>query len=113
MNVQQLKALLAKANDEDIVTFAFNGEAPIVTDAKIKYIRPDNTISDKKIKSGFRALVFTTRLTPANAIKDFVKKRNEAAECYKKPVVYKPADVIVASGNPKTAKKAVKDSKKK
>ena len=39
MNVQQLKALLAKATDEDIVTFSFNGEAPIVTDAKIKYIR--------------------------------------------------------------------------
>ena len=113
MNVQQLKALLAKANDEDIVTFSFNGEAPIVTDAKIKYIRPDNSISDKKIKNGFRAFVFTTRLTPANAVKDFIKKRNEAAECGKKPIVYKPADIIMDSGNSKTTKKAVKDSKKK
>ena len=113
MNVQQLKALLAKANDEDIVTFSFNGEAPIVTDAKIKYIRPDNTISDKKIKSGFRAFVFTTRLTPANAVKDFIKKRNEAAECGKKPIVYKPAVIDMPVATPKSAKKAVKDTKKK
>lgn len=103
MNVKQLKALLAKANDDDVVTFAFNGEAPIVTDARIKYIRPDNTISDKKIKNGFRAFVFTTRLTPASAIKDFVKKRNETAECVTN---------VVAEANPVIGKKASKKVKK-
>lgn len=113
MNVQQLKALLTKANDEDIVTFSFNGEAPIVTDAKIKYIRPDNSISDKKIKNGFRAFVFTTRLTPANAVKDFVKKCNEATECSEKAIIYKLADVVFSGKSSKSAKKAVKDTKKK
>lgn len=103
MIVRQLKALLAKASDEDVVTFAFNGEAPIVTDAKIKYIRPDNTISDKKIKNGLRAFVFTTRLTPASAIKDIIKKRNETAKCVAN---------VVAEANPTIGKKASKKTKK-
>lgn len=103
MIVRQLKALLAKANDDDVVTFAFNGEAHIVTDAKIRYIRPDNTISGKKIKNSLRAFVFTTRLTPASVIKDFIKKRNETAKCVAN---------VVAEANPVIGKKASKKAKK-